>query len=686
MKVQADDIIKKISEIRSFTDDSYLKTTHYAIFLLFGCLDEMKVTLEQRAREIIVDKKAISFLTVENAAGVAQDVKSAIDEVSRSGVDLQNLTELHFCPIIVSDMAAPALYGEVVDVLETYKQNNDLLTIWKPFIILNTEEHSTIEWLNVISLKMKELSDNGAANCCRCCIMTRKDEDFFAVTDERLLNTVLFVSLLHANDTTREGIGRCIAYRREYPEEFYYTAQTVFISNPVIMRTLHCIRMLLDRIDEEGGTEQELDLTFTGEILEPLYARLPNEGEQVTFVPLLGVMPEPNGSMDGFMSRLKEFAKTHYLSQFDINKADIFLRFRKGFLRSFIESGMNVEFLHGIIGNDNEIKKLSRTTVAVQMSSLPAFTRKSGISSENLDLYAIIESKLRSKLNSLGSELVEEFLRSEEFISLPALYNDARKLLRDVSNELVEEVDRRNRSGVEIYLDLLGEPDEQLVFNVAKELSSQSIFSQFISDITLAMERSDEDGVNEALGDLLESLYNSVRGLSGGSGARDYMNLLSRTCQNPSDNVVKHCIQKISSQLKFPMRFNNKTGRKKCTFMWGSQDNNFYSAWERQQTISNTDNEFLPIPSKERFVILSVSPAFTMKDIRGITGAAQTQQEPEEPQIYEIPPESIPKPAEEPELPRKPIEKSAPPPEPDEWSIPDSQPTQPLEDIENPWE
>ncbi|MCL2388072.1 MAG: hypothetical protein FWC89_11070 [Defluviitaleaceae bacterium] len=624
MKIQAEEIIKKISEIRAFTDDSYLKTTHFAVFLLIGCPEEMKQTLENRAREIIVDKKAIAFLSVESAENVTADVKAAIDVVSRSGVDLQNLTELHFCPIIVSDMACPSLFSEVVDALETYKRQNDLLTLWKPFIILNTEEPSADEWLNAISAKIKDFSENGGANCCRCCVMTRKDEDFFAVTDERLLDTVLFVSLLHANETTRDGISQSIAYRREHAEEFFYTAQTVFISNPVIMRTLHCIKMLLDHIDSEGGVEKDFDSSFAREILQPLYAKLPHEGAQISFAPLYGVMPEPNGNTENFIARLRDFAKAHYLSSFEANKTEIFSRFRRGFLRSFIESGKSVEFLHGIIGNDTEIKNLSRTTFAVQMSAPLPFTRKCGISHEDMGVYANVEMRLRNKLNGLSSELVEEFLRSEDFISLPALYGDARKLLRDVSNELAEEVDRRNRSGVEIYLELAGEPDEQLVAAAAKELNAQSMFSQFITDITLAMERNDESAVSDTLAGLLDTLYNSVRGLSGGSGARDYMNLLSQTCQNPSDNTVKHCVAKINAQLKFPLRFSNQHGRNKCTFVWGSQDNNFYSAWERQPTIIDTNNQFLPINSKERFVILSVSPAFTRKDIRGIAGASAT--------------------------------------------------------------
>jgi hypothetical protein len=56
--------------------------------------------------------------------------------------------------------------------------------------------------------------------------------------------------------------------------------------------------------------------------------------------------------------------------------------------------------------------------------------------------------------------------------------------------------------------------------------------------------------------------------------------------------------------------------------VWGNKDNNFYSAWKNQAQLAGIKNEFLPISSKERFVLLTVSPAFARKDIRGMASPA----------------------------------------------------------------
>ena len=335
MDVKIDEIINKISEIRAFTDDSYLKTTRFVLFLLFGCSDEIKQIIEQRAWEIIVDKKAVAFLSVENLSNISTEVEAAVDHVSTVGA-LDKLIELHFCPFIISDAAEPKSLTSTMESLETYKRNNALIAYWKPFIILNTQKPSADEWLSVIAGEIQALAGSGVSTGCRCCVMTRKDENGIAITVERLINTVLFVAFLHANESTAAKIGERIAYRyTESPNDLFYTAQTVFISNPVTTRTLNCVVKLLDNIDT-GSEERDLDFTFATDALDTLYAKLPREKKQVTLTPLYGVMPDLNGNAEEYRTRLRDFSRKHYRSKIDINKADFFERFRSGLVRAFI--------------------------------------------------------------------------------------------------------------------------------------------------------------------------------------------------------------------------------------------------------------------------------------------------------------------------------------------------------------
>ena len=618
MKTKAGEIIDRVSEIRAFTDDSYLKTTYLVVFLLIGCTDQTKETFENRAREIIVDKKAIVFLQVDDSEDVVADVRVAVDDVRKSGVDIRNLNRLHFCPFIISDAADPACFKPIVDQIEAYKTSREVEVLWKPFIILDPDNPGASLWLDAITDVIKNLTEAGASNCCRLCVMTREDESGFTLHEGRLLDTVLFTALLHANAETQEGIGRLIAYRGDYPEDYFYTAQTVFISNPVIMRTLRCMHLILERVISDERPENEIELGFIKEILSPIFEKLPQENGRISFTPLYGVMPSLDKNTAKFMERLKDFARKYYLSGFEYNKLELFKRFRIEFLRAFIRSGKSDDYLQSIIGNAQEIEKLSRTSTAFQMNALEPISVKSGMARESMDVFKELEARLRHKLATIASDIFSEFLRSDGFNSLPGLYNDAKKRIKEVSTELYDEVmRRRRRSGDEIFLELSGDPDEVLVVKSAKILQDQQIFPKFISEITMCLEASDVSGASAAEEKLINSIFEQVRGLSGGSGAREYMNLFSLTCSDNHSEEAKRCIEAIAEHFKFPIRFQARGGRKR-TFVWGSEENHFFSAWEGQQEMFDTDTEYLKIKSKERVVLLTVSSAFKRTDIRGV--------------------------------------------------------------------
>jgi hypothetical protein len=147
-------------------------------------------------------------------------------------------------------------------------------------------------------------------------------------------------------------------------------------------------------------------------------------------------MPETDGNKEAFLSRLRDFAQTYYLSQFVINKKEVFTKFRDGFLRAFIDSGQPESFLSDIIGNADIIKRLSHTTVTFQSNSLQPLSKKSGMRAENAAVYGEIENRLRLKLNRIGSELLEEFFSSQYYVLLPGLFSEARKMIKNASVEL----------------------------------------------------------------------------------------------------------------------------------------------------------------------------------------------------------------------------------------------------------
>ena len=660
MKEKINDIIEKVSNIRAFNNDSYLTTTHFAIFLLFGCSEEVKQALEHRAKEIIKDKNAIAFISADASLDIVAEVRAKRAEVAQSGVNLENLRHVHFNMLIFSDAAQPEQMVHVVNEIEASK-GNGFTSLWKPFIILNPEEPSADRWLETIAAMIRRFAASGASTVTRCCVMTRHNEIGVYVPEDRLVNNVLFIAMLHANSRTEGAIGNRIAYFKDSdPDDLFYTAQTVFISNPATMRTLNCMKGLLQTVDQENNEPTELYMGFVNDILQPMFSRLPQESPNfgmgeiiVSFAPVLGVMPSPQGDNNEFSQRLLEFANTHYLSQFEINKDKIFAEFRRGFLQSFIASGLPVDYLQSIRNNPAERQRLARYVAVCQFSLPPMVGGKNGLSKEHAHVLNGFIPWLRTTINNIGNQLLEEFYDSSSFESLPRLYEDARRRIKDSITSLEEEVSRRRNQGREIILDLIENPDDKLVQEAAKNNSAQSAFSECISRMTLALEAGDENAAAEGLNSLVDVVYNEVGRLAGSDGARAYMKLLSDTCYNFNSNLAKEIVTKIAGQLRFPI-FVNHAGKKQYTFIWGSDENHFYNAWKQLQNLVNTDTEFLSIGSKERFVLMTVSPAFTREAIKEVQKEVKKEEAPQ------------------------PMAETMPPPIPIIEAIPEATPTQEL--------
>jgi len=111
---------------------------------------------------------------------------------------------------------------------------------------------------------------------------------------------------------------------------------------------------------------------------------------------------------------------------------------------------------------------------------------------------------------------------------------------------------------------------------------------------------------------LIDRLYQVSKGLSGGSSAKAYMNLVSETCSDPDSETAKSCLTAIGDALRLPIRIaGNFVDKASCTYVWGSVENGLFGAWEKYHDIINTKSVELPIKSNERFAFLRVSASFT---------------------------------------------------------------------------
>ena len=606
-------ILKDIEDVKTFTDESYLKTSYFAVFLLFGCNDAQRGLLVTKANEIIADRQAFAVIDISDSANAVGLVEEAMEKASDDRIEVDDLNEVHFCPVIISESADEQVFSRAVASIDAYIKKRDIQPVWKVFLLLDTLADNAASWLDAVAESMLAL---GSMHSCRCCVLTRKDEKGFAVAEERLLTTVVFVAFLHLVKQTREEVGRYIGFQRDNPNDVFYTAQTVFVENPVITRIFNRMSGLLDRLCKHTASTQNIDMSFVNETLSAAYRTMPWNMGCISLLPIYSVMPD-SGNLDDFKRRLKSFAMTHYLSfaQDPKGKKAAFDQIAAGFLRSCVRAGLGIDDLVSLIGNTDRINELASVQAqGVSIDQLPPYPGSGKYGREVSEIFEMFAVWLRKQILDIGGQLLKEYFRSDEFTALPKKYRNVQDKLRD---EILEMNRIRNqRKKLDTALQLLNDPDEKWLNDEYGATVRE--FVQHFAHMALAANEESFETERDAL---LDKLYQSSKGLSGGSGARAYMKLVSDTCSDVSSDIAKSCVTAIGDALRFPIRISgNFNGEVSCTYVWGSMDNCLYRVWEKYHTIIDTKSVELPIKSNERFAFLRVSTSFDRAKILSIGG------------------------------------------------------------------
>lgn len=598
-------IITELDTVRTFNDDSYLATTHFVIFLLFGCNEEQRSLLSTRANKIIADRQAYALIQVGDGIDVIKAVANEIEKASERHIKVEDLNEIHICPVIISENAIADLKG-----VDGYLRGRTIRTEWKSFLILNTLAENATNWLDTVADTVREL---GTHNSCRCCILTRYDEAYMRVAEERLLTAVLFVAFLNVVPNTRNDIGMHIAYQEQTPDKLFYTAQTAFVENPIVSRILRRMIGLMERFRDSIPSESDVDMGFMQHILKSLYDNMPHEGESISLLPLFSVIP---GDGPEFSRRLKDFSNKYYLSASisDINKKKMFSNIALMFLQSHIKAGLGVDALISLIDNDEEIDKLSKIqALGISILDFPEYPLENKVKSESIEKYTKCSIWLKRELINLGKNLLVEFFRSHEFADLPNKYKNVQSRLDENISEMRET--QQKHLAQDITLPLVNDPDEKWLEEEYRDTDTVNTYVECFCALALSQ---GEDEFDDKISKLFEKLYHVSRGLSGGLGANAYMRTVSETCADTDSAVAKECMATIKNALKFPI--NRGTGHDSYTYIWGSRENKLYDVWEKHYEMISTGSTLLPLVSNERFGVLRVSDGFSRQEILRVGG------------------------------------------------------------------
>ena len=601
-------VITELENVRTFDDDSYLATTHFVIFLLFGCNDNQWKLLSTRANKIIADRQAYVLIKVEEGNDVVRKVEHEIEKASERRGTVKDFNEVHICPVIISENATDVRYSKIVGNVDTYLKSRSIQSEWKFFLVLNPIAANAIRWLDTVAETIKGL---GTINSCRCCVLTKYDEDYKYVAEERLLTTVLFVAFLNVVPETRNDIGNHIAYLESSPDKLFYTAQTAFIENPVVSRILKRMTGLMERFSTRLKSASDVDMGFMQRVLKSLYDRMPHEGNAISLTPILSVMPSENSD---FSRRLKEFAGKYYLS-FSLSeehKKKLFSDIAFHFLQSHIKAGLSVDALKSLIDNEDEIEKLGKVQVSgVNILDLPEYPLKSKVN--DIQNYDNCAQWLKRELINLGKKLLTEFFNSQEFRKLPGKYENVQDKLKENISEIYSVMEKYKE--LEVTLPLLNDPDEKWIEEKYHDPDTVNTYVKCICALALSH---DDDEFNEELSKLFEMLYQVSKGLSGGLGANAYMKLVSETCFEVDSVAAKECMVTIKEALKFPI--NKGIGLNTYTYIWGSKDNKLYDVLEKHHELISTGKTLLPMESNERFGVLRISDGFDRQKILRLSG------------------------------------------------------------------
>ncbi len=608
MNLKLAQIIAELENVRTFNDDSYLATTHFVIFLLFGCKDEQKNLLSTRANKVISDRQAYALVKVEEKNDVLKALENEVERASNGHIKVKDLNEIHICPVIISENAMVDHYSEIVRSVNGYLQGRTIRVEWKPFLLLNTLSANASAWLDAVAETIQEL---GTHSSCRCCVLTNKDEDNMGVAEEKLLTTLLFVSFLNVVQVTREDIGMHIAYRNETPQKLFYTAQTAFIENPVVSRILERMTGLMERFSSVVPSTEDVNMEFMLQILKGLYHKMPHEGKSISLVPLFSVMPGKD-----FDKRLKEFANKYYLSVTlsGSTKKKTFADIASQFLHSYIKAGKGLDDLKSLIYNDEGIKEYCPVQVSgISILDLPNYPPLAKRNDETIGHYEKCALRLKHELINLGKNLLIDFFRSPEFTDLPDQYGKARDRLDESVSEMHQV--KQKYLALDVTLPLLNDPDEVWL---EKRSRDPDIVNSYVKSVCALALSSNEEEFNHELSELFERLYQISKELSGGLGANAYMKLVSETCSAVDSDEAKACLSTIRKALKFPI--NRGIGHESYSYVWGSKENKLYDVWEKHHEFISTKSMLLPLESNERFGVLRISNGFSRQEISRIGG------------------------------------------------------------------
>ena len=621
---------KKIENIgyeitKTFPDYAPIQAKKFVIFLLFGTDADTIEMFRSKTRELLDDPRGCAFVNIAEgqfssrpvdlsqpdlyvaSTGNIDNVISLINESGMLCRFVNTMATVHICPIIMASSAVNEKYIEILTRVSSHYGT----TIFKPFLLTDRIDINypyLYSWLEHITEGIRKFRG------CRCGILTDKNEENMKVFQETNISTILFLSLLHACDEAQNDINFSDAMldsteiANSEITDFLYSVQAISIANPIKYRILRRLQKLVQELIAPSTAETEganktvpagkMDASFVEQVLSSALSNLPKENGKITLDPIFAVPSNPSHEL--LKEQLLSFANENYSFNYDSASADgIFCKLRNAFIEKFLTLGLPLSRINDLM-NLGSFHFAGRS---VDIASLTLFDDRQFIKQ---GYYRDAANKLRDNLITFREKLLQDFLKSKHFTSLPAALTNISNILNRIATDIDSECEKYKKTSVSFAFQK--DNDAEWLDNNLKATIAQTR-TQIIIDLLNCTHSDDKENIVSKLLDNL--LQNTSPYTIGGAAERtNFMKLLA-------DQNIKAIMPDIIVALRLPsspiLGVNPATDK---YIVCMNPQNPAYTLFNDKQLFYGNDiTSIFDYKSSDRIDILRISTRFTTDDI-----------------------------------------------------------------------
>lgn len=615
------------SNNQAANDDSRMPTNYFTAFMLIGGDERMLTRLHSLVEGLVENADAYAFFCWEENIG--KRVHDELRLASEKYVNVTNLDTILLCPIyFASEGTDVSLLEGAKAVRESVPSN--VVQLWQPYLVINWDTHRYVEAYKGIT-RIKELMDAiPRERMHRCCLLSDRDENNFAVESENILETIALCTVLQntkpENGEVTGEISRkvCCEVTDAESGKIFFTAKSASVCNPVrtvtLQRMISAFKYMCGDTDKTGNANvseqksvlERMRFDFLAQALEPYMAELPyNKEGEVSFFPLYGVMGQNDGDLQ---ECLRKQINEYYVTPLS-GDGKLAENVRSGFFKALFDAKGSLDELRKIIQDigtkgDKVLSEKVGAPGGVKFEEAPRSQRAKSVLSSGR--YAKAREGCKSYVENAGKmhlkNLAEELKKSETMEMIRYVQEQMDIVVQCIENRL------NGLGKIEIALPLgqtMNQRDFAQVQDGWFEMQVQNgerknDIERKRSEFSAETRRMIQTGKGHAE-KLLTCCYEAVRGEM--QSNRAFIDALGVECASNEQKATAHA-SCVAAGWSYPLHFINRDSSSDITCLVGDAENSLCTVLNRR-----FNAKLFQFSKLDKLGVLHVSSAFGVTEI-----------------------------------------------------------------------